>query len=165
MCGACTLENSEAASICEACETPRLDITLNPSLMRSAQLLEEGERGSREGMLEQMEVEAESGGEEPADNDGEEKLACSHCRTRDSTAGVDDILLCDGDGCTRGYHMRCLFPRLDLVPEEEWLCPICSSGMALPTARVGCPLLAAHCSLATDYCPLLVDRCRPATDH
>ena len=39
----------------------------------------------------------------------------------------NEILLCDGHGCSVGYHLRCLEPPLDAVPEEEWLCPACAA--------------------------------------
>ncbi|PRP77600.1 hypothetical protein PROFUN_00461 [Planoprotostelium fungivorum] len=38
---------------------------------------------------------------------------------------ADQIILCDGLGCGRGYHIYCLRPSLKKVPEGEWRCPIC----------------------------------------
>ena len=35
------------------------------------------------------------------------------------------MLLCDG-GCDRGFHLYCLEPPLDSVPEGKWLCPSCT---------------------------------------
>ncbi|KAK3240018.1 hypothetical protein CYMTET_50097 [Cymbomonas tetramitiformis] len=48
-------------------------------------------------------------------------LACEVCRKTDGEA---EMLLCDT--CNRGYHLWCLTPALDGVPEGEWLCPVCS---------------------------------------
>ena len=45
------------------------------------------------------------------------------------------MLLCDGKGCERVYHTRCLSPSLDAVPEGDWMCPVCSSGSALSEQR------------------------------
>ena len=53
-------------------------------------------------------------------------LACGCCGSTDSIDEIDEMLLCDGDGCSRGYHMRCLSPPLSAVPDDEWLCPICT---------------------------------------
>ena len=36
------------------------------------------------------------------------------------------VLLCDGPGCERAYHTKCLRPALDAVPEGDWLCPACA---------------------------------------
>ena len=35
--------------------------------------------------------------------------------------------------CLRGYHMGCLAPPLDVVPEGQWLCPACSGDKAGPS--------------------------------
>lgn len=35
------------------------------------------------------------------------------------------LLLCDGDGCRNAYHIRCLRPMLERVPEEDWFCSNC----------------------------------------
>ncbi|KAK3235925.1 hypothetical protein CYMTET_53919 [Cymbomonas tetramitiformis] len=48
-------------------------------------------------------------------------LACEVCRKADGEA---EMLLCDT--CNKGYHLWCLTPALDEVPEGEWLCPRCS---------------------------------------
>ena len=41
-----------------------------------------------------------------------------------------DMLLCgteDGKGCGRGFHIHCLSPPLDSVPEGDWFCSDCCS--------------------------------------
>jgi hypothetical protein len=62
---------------------------------------------------------------EPIDSaSGEEieidKIACEAC---DKESGDDSMLLCDG--CDRGYHLHCLRPALEEVPDGEWHCPAC----------------------------------------
>jgi PHD-finger len=36
----------------------------------------------------------------------------------------DKIILCDR--CDKGFHLFCLSPPLDQVPEGDWVCPDCS---------------------------------------
>ena len=52
-------------------------------------------------------------------------VACLVCGEQDDDEG-NAILLCDGHGCSAGYHLRCLEPALEAVPEHEWLCPTCA---------------------------------------
>ena len=47
-------------------------------------------------------------------------IACQVCHNRGRAAS---LLLCDG--CSRGYHLRCLEPALPAVPAGTWLCPSC----------------------------------------
>ncbi|KAG1664531.1 hypothetical protein FOA52_012998 [Chlamydomonas sp. UWO 241] len=61
------------------------------------------------------------------EEDGER---CFVCHSPDS-AYPSVVLLCDGckpDGtpCGNGYHLSCLKPALDSVPEGDWLCPGCT---------------------------------------
>ena len=37
------------------------------------------------------------------------------------------VLLCDRPMCNREYHMTCLSPPLEQVPEGDWFCPYCVS--------------------------------------
>ena len=44
-------------------------------------------------------------------------------------------VIAECDACLRGWHMRCLHPPLEEVPEGEWYCPKCLSsatGVAAP---------------------------------
>ena len=51
---------------------------------------------------------------------------CSVCDGPDGAEG-NEILLCDGPRCHRGYHLQCLEPPLYEVPTaNEWFCPVCS---------------------------------------
>jgi transposase InsO family protein len=47
-------------------------------------------------------------------------VACEACNFPDDTA---TMLLCDK--CSRGWHLRCLTPRLSKIPTGEWVCPTC----------------------------------------
>lgn len=53
--------------------------------------------------------------DEESDHDHDD--ACYAC------GGGGEVLLCDH--CERVYHLRCLSPPLEKVPEGEWLCPVC----------------------------------------
>ena len=49
-------------------------------------------------------------------------IFCSECNTDENDA---ELLLCDGPGCKRGYHLYCLLPKLKAAPEGNWFCPVC----------------------------------------
>jgi RING-type zinc-finger/PHD-finger len=36
---------------------------------------------------------------------------------------ASQIIMCDAPNCKRGYHTFCLWPHLEGVPEEDWICP------------------------------------------
>ena len=67
-------------------------------------------------------LEAEGG----AEGEAAEEEACARCLSTASVAG-NEMLLCDGDGCPVGFHLRCLCPALTCVPQDDWLCPACSA--------------------------------------
>ena len=55
----------------------------------------------------------------------DDEQRCEECGSKDSKKD-NLMLLCDGEGCGRGFHMLCLDPPMATEPEdEEWLCPIC----------------------------------------
>ena len=64
----------------------------------------------------------------------------------------NEMLLCDGRSCTRGYHLRCISPPLTEVPSGDWLCAYCiaagddrrgaSGRLALRPAHLDCWVLA-----------------------
>ncbi|PRP81468.1 hypothetical protein PROFUN_10998 [Planoprotostelium fungivorum] len=60
--------------------------------------------------------------EEPDEEDDSDDVRCCVCR---SGRKPDSMLLCDGKDCQRGCHMHCLRPRLEVVPADTWLCPVC----------------------------------------
>jgi len=49
---------------------------------------------------------------------------CNKCGK--DTLPSNQLLLCDGAGCSRTFHQLCLSPPLDVVPEGDWLCPSCA---------------------------------------
>ena len=53
-------------------------------------------------------------------------LMCSLCQSPEDDA---NMLVCD---CKRGFHIYCISPPLDAVPEGEWKCPICTEAAAQP---------------------------------
>lgn len=65
---------------------------------------------------------------ESDDNDDDEddeilqNLKCECCGRGDD---ADKMLLCDGEGCNKGYHIYCIFPPLDEIPEDDWFCDQC----------------------------------------
>ncbi|CAL4939038.1 unnamed protein product [Urochloa decumbens] len=70
--------------------------------------------------------------EQSEDDDDPEDLSCSACRRKDR----GEVMLICGDedgktGCGIGMHIDCCNPPLDVVPDEDWLCPSC----AVPKAK------------------------------
>ena len=62
--------------------------------------------------------------DEDDDDDEDGDVACRVCG---SAGDAENMLLCDG--CTSGaYHLYCLHPRLDAIPQGDWFCPICARG-------------------------------------
>ena len=49
-----------------------------------------------------------------------EHLPCDFCGQENNW---EDMILCDG--CPRGFHMACLEPRVNLLPEGKWFCGNC----------------------------------------
>jgi ubiquitin C-terminal hydrolase len=56
----------------------------------------------------------------------------SHCCMCSSASDAENMLLCDQ--CDRGYHIQCLKPPLDKIPEGGWLCDICIHNPSLKGA-------------------------------
>ncbi|KAJ1484225.1 hypothetical protein T484DRAFT_1797762 [Baffinella frigidus] len=58
-----------------------------------------------------------------------------------------DMLLCDGTGCSAGWHLQCLNPPLKEIPEGDWFCPCCrvqSGGVPEPPRQAAPPPLEKH---------------------
>ena len=56
-------------------------------------------------------------------------LQCCICFRGDATDD-NDLILCDGEGCFRAYHMQCVSPHitaLEAEEEEDWFCPLCTA--------------------------------------
>ena len=58
---------------------------------------------------------------------------CSKCGG--DTAKGNQLLLCDGEGCTRTFHQFCLEPPLASVPKGDWFCPKCEGPALAPRAE------------------------------
>jgi hypothetical protein len=59
-----------------------------------------------------------------------DNLRCACC-LKGHASDENDLLLCDGLGCYRAFHMNCLQPKLtpeDIAADENehWFCPLCS---------------------------------------
>ena len=52
-------------------------------------------------------------------------VLCAGC-LRPQEAVDDAVLLCDGPGCGREYHLRCCDPPVDDIPTGNWYCQDCS---------------------------------------
>ena len=61
-------------------------------------------------------------------------FSCKSCQRCHSSAQTKKMLMCDS--CDRGYHMFCLEPPLEDLPEGEWNCPLCASRVCGETADV-----------------------------
>ena len=58
-------------------------------------------------------------------------LQCCICQLGDAT-DENDLLLCDGQGCCRAFHMSCVWPPITLddvegKETEDWFCPLCQA--------------------------------------
>jgi PHD-finger len=58
-------------------------------------------------------------------------LQCCICKLGDAT-DENDLLLCDGQGCCRAFHMACVWPAITLddlegKETENWFCPLCQA--------------------------------------
>ena len=56
-------------------------------------------------------------------------LTCANCLLSHAS-DANDMLLCDGMGCYRAIHMKCLEPKvtlddLETSDEDDWFCPLC----------------------------------------
>ena len=58
--------------------------------------------------------------DDPAKDCGE--CGCNECKKKDNTAV---LLMCDE--CEYCYHIYCLDPPLEAVPEDDWYCPVCKN--------------------------------------
>jgi hypothetical protein len=48
-------------------------------------------------------------------------LRCMLCGFR---GGTTHMLVCDR--CSRGWHIACMTPPMDVVPTRRWVCPCCT---------------------------------------
>jgi phage terminase small subunit len=61
--------------------------------------------------------------DDEVDEDDEDDGKCRYCFEDTCDEVGNEMLLCDS--CNGGWHMKCLDPPLDQVPEGEWMCPEC----------------------------------------
>jgi hypothetical protein len=74
-------------------------------------------------------------------------MVCEKCK---GGHHEDKIILCDR--CDKGWHMFCLSPPLETVPEGEWICPTCiSSGTSLSTLKTTLLLQLSHSPTDTPH--------------
>jgi len=64
----------------------------------------------------------------------EEVDAPSFCVICNKDTGEDDSPL-ECDKCDAPYHLKCLDPPLDAVPEGEWFCPDCEDDPGAPVGK------------------------------
>lgn len=58
---------------------------------------------------------------------------CGFCR---KFGDENKKIFCDGKDCNEEYHMECLKPPLEKVPEGVWLCPKCANPPKMPMVQV-----------------------------
>ena len=51
---------------------------------------------------------------------------CNGARNKECQISGEEVILCDGEGCTKEYHLGCCIPPLTSVPETEFFCFDCS---------------------------------------
>ena len=56
---------------------------------------------------------------------------CKVCLSSDSPEG-NELLLCDGEGCTSCFHLGCLDPPLREVLGGDWSVPVSTMRLLLP---------------------------------
>lgn len=57
-----------------------------------------------------------------SDSEGEHVDYCNLCKDG------GELLCCDQ--CPLTFHMKCLVPPMDTIPDGEWVCPRCEVGVA-----------------------------------
>ena len=87
------------------CEVPKAYSSLYIYIL---QLLDGGSRPPSEGE-----------GEEHADSEGEHADYCYTCKDG------GELLCCDF--CPLAYHLKCLVPPMDSIPNDDWRCPRCEA--------------------------------------
>jgi topoisomerase (DNA) II binding protein 1 len=82
-------------------------------------------------LLKSQHVVATDEAEALEDDDPEDDLSCSACR---STDRGEVMLICGSEdgavGCSTGMHIDCCDPPLDRVADDDWLCPKCDISKA-----------------------------------
>lgn len=84
-------------------------------------------------------------------------LECKRCMICNQAANADDLLICDA--CDKGFHMDCLDPPLEQLPEGRWICPIC---VPPPNRKRGTSRMFDSSFFST---PKLMKRARKSTEY
>lgn len=53
-----------------------------------------------------------------------DELQCCVCLLGESSDD-NDLVLCDGQGCFRAYHVHCVHPLIEANDQDDWFCPLC----------------------------------------
>jgi hypothetical protein len=80
-------------------------------------------------------AEARGGDDSSVTSISLDDLTCWNCHGSHST-DENDMLLCDGMGCYRSFHMKCLEPHLSIEDvhknsDVDWFCPLCTANANL----------------------------------
>ena len=122
--------------LCPACDPD----TAQPQVSQLSIPLEEARRLIRQNRKEMVPAGAPHAGSsrplqalEAAEvvSEDEEGASCEACQ-RVQCSATNEMLLCDGAGCEKAFHMLCLPRPLASVPEGDWLCPSCEAGASAP---------------------------------
>jgi hypothetical protein len=76
---------------------------------------------------------------EISDDENEVESKCVKCS---KVKARQILLLCDG--CDAGYHLTCLKPLLNEVPEGDWFCDICEHDMLIKKLQEKIDLIESH---------------------
>jgi hypothetical protein len=76
--------------------------------------------------------DADEDDSEEDEEDPTEKIKCCICFSGHVGEVDNDVLMCDGQGCMRAFHMKCIVPHvtqkmLDDDNEGTWFCPFCTT--------------------------------------
>ena len=94
------------------------------------------------------EEQNDANGYDDYDDDEQVCSGCEGARDFQAEAADEPILLCDGDGCDREFHLGCT--DLTAIPQGDFFCGLCDSGPAekkQPGAPAELPpIVCPHCS-------------------
>lgn len=75
-------------------------------------------------VLQKKRAKGKAGGGKPDANRIPANIDTLLCEICGAGHHEDKIILCDR--CDKGFHLFCLSPPLECVPEGDWVCPLCS---------------------------------------
>ena len=124
-CAECILAWAAVTSRCPLCKRAFTTVTRR----QTGQATRVAQREQRPGDADDAAVFAAFAGSEEEQDDEEEETPCELCGAADDE---DELLLCDGAGCTGACHVRCA--GLPGVPAGDWFCARCSQHAAAQQA-------------------------------